>query len=202
MERINVDVEMLFTLDKNIYTNPDFTWPIERGSKIKQPVKNVETFFDYYMVSYIDYDYPIIKREADRTPENKEHYKGTIKFLENVVPDIRNSIQFTVLSDNDNIEKIQAKFNFGYYEQARIPEELFELTVMVAGVNRYKGDLKMIEEALERAKRNNQEVNIDAVNKVIQRFEYIVSIFENTTYNLTYDLEKKDNLQKTIKVKK
>lgn len=199
MERINVEVDMIFTLDKSVYTSPKFNWPVDNKKKEMQKVKNFKTFFDYYLISQIDLDYPIIVREANRTPENKEAYKGVIKFLETVVEDIRNSVEYTVLSDVDNVEKIQARFNFGYYENSRNPEQLFKLLVITAGINRYKGNLQLIEKTLERVTR--QEVNMEVINDGIKQFEYIVSFFENIHYTLAYKLNKKEENKSSKKLK-
>ena len=178
MDKIDVNVEMTFTLDKTVYTAPNFEWWVSPQNQNPQTVKNFETFFDYHVIGPIANDYAIIKREADRTPANKEQYKGTLKVLENIIPDIRKSIKYTVLSDKDGIENVQANFNFGYYEQERTPEYLFDLWVMVAGVNRYKSNLKMIPVLLDRAKEYGKDVNLEEIGNKVKQWEYVVSFFE------------------------
>lgn len=194
MDKTNINVEMTFALDKNIYTASNFEWFISDKNKNPQPIKNFETFFDYHVIEKIANDYAIIKREADRTPENVEAYQGIIKVLENIIPDIRNSIQYNLLSEHDNIETVQVKFNFGYYQQQRTPEQLFNTLVMVAGINRFKDNLKMVANALKEQQPYNQNINMEVINNKVKQWEYVISFFENIKYTVKHDLEQKKEI--------
>lgn len=202
MDRINMNVEMTLTLDKKVYTSPDFEWCLSDKNRNVQTVKTAETFFDYHIIEPIDQDYPIMKREADRTPENIEAYKPLLEVMKNITSDIRKSIKYTIVSEKDNIEVVQVNFNFGYYQQSRSPENLFNTLVLVAGVNRYKGNVKIVRNEVVRQQSHNKEINMQIINEKLKQWEYVISVFDNMKFTILPDIDKTVEIESTKKLKK
>ena len=81
-------------------------------------------------------------------------------------------------------------------------EDSINTLVLVAGVNRYKGNVKIVRNEVVRQQNHNKEINMQIINEKLKQWEYVISVFDNMKCTILPDIDKTVEIESTKKLKK